>query len=193
MRVPLLLNSVLCELRMNPEEQTRRLLTAEQRVAEVLEAEPGNLKALFRQAQLHGRAGEYTEAKALLEKLCRQQPSERAFRMELASLNTRTQVAKQETAAFWTAAVKKTLAEVDLDGMEGGGKASEGQGHASDDQQGAHQLLARTALHMQTAISALLQWMLLMWSALCQHVPRRRENMEEGEVHGLHQNYDRDL
>ena len=30
-RVPLLLNAVLCELRMNPEEQTRRLVTAELR------------------------------------------------------------------------------------------------------------------------------------------------------------------
>ena len=32
----LLLNSVLCELKMNPEEQTRRLYTAERRIADVL-------------------------------------------------------------------------------------------------------------------------------------------------------------
>ena len=35
-RVPLLLNAVLCELRMNPEEGNGRLETAEERIADVL-------------------------------------------------------------------------------------------------------------------------------------------------------------
>lgn len=119
-RVPLLLNSVLCDLRMNPEEQTRRLTIAEGRIAEVLRIDPNNVKALFRRAQLHGRAGEYLEAKALLERLCRQQPTERSFRAELASLNERLQVAKRETAAFWSVAVKRTLAESELNTSEPG-------------------------------------------------------------------------
>ena len=38
-RIPLLLNSVLCELRMNPEEQVRRLSTAERRISEALDWE----------------------------------------------------------------------------------------------------------------------------------------------------------
>lgn len=119
-RLPLLLNSVLCDLHMNTDDQMRRLVTSEQRIAEVLQADPNNLKAQFRRAQLHVRAGEFEEAKSLLEKLCRREPRERTFRKELASLNARMHAAKQETAAFWSCAVKKTLTEVDLDRVESG-------------------------------------------------------------------------
>jgi tetratricopeptide (TPR) repeat protein len=161
LRVPLLLNSVLCDLRMNPEEQTRRLAVSEQRIAEVLQAEPTNLKALFRQAQLAGRAGEFTEAKTLLERLCRQEPAERAFRTELASVNARIQAAKQETAAFWSTAVKRTLADADLEVMEGGMPADDGE--ATDVLSGRAAVLVRVA-------SAVLQWMLNVFGALRRRV-----------------------
>ena len=52
-RVPLLLNAVLCELRMNPEEGNGRLETAEERIADVLKAQPSNIKAHYRKAQVH--------------------------------------------------------------------------------------------------------------------------------------------
>ena len=161
-RTPLLMNSVLCELRMNPEEQLRRLSTAEQRVAEVLGYDPANLKALFRRAQLLGRAGEYAEAKELCEKLCRQDPSERAFRTELASINARSRIAKKETAAFWSTAVKKTLADEDLDGMEGGGRANSNAGESGRSQHVKHGLASR----LPAALSPLIQWLLLWWNAL---------------------------
>eukprot|EP00966_Prymnesium_polylepis_P308287 7124139-Prymnesium_polylepis.1 len=135
-RLPLLLNSVLCDLKMNPEDQTRRLTIAEERIAEVLSLEPANRKALFRRAQLLGRAGEYAEAKDMLENLVRQQPGERAFRTELASVNERIHEAKAQTAAFWSVALQKALAS-DMDSMEGGARTdcsstntASGSGHA---------------------------------------------------------------
>ena len=167
-RTPLLLNSVLCELRMNPEEQTRRLSTAEHRVAEVLRSDPSNLKALFRRAQLLGRAGEYEEAKELCEKLCRQQPNERAFRTELASINARSRRAKKETAEFWSQAVKKTLADADdLDEMEGGGRAAGEGGGTIRSQHDQHGLASRVLpAAVSASFAALVQWVTLWWSAV---------------------------
>lgn len=135
LQVPLLLNSVLCELRMNPEEQVRRLVTAERRCEEVLRVQPENAKALFRKAQLHGRAGEYDEARRMLESLCRQQPQERAFRAELASVVARNRQARRETKAFWSEALDRLDVDnhkqspkgaVDLEGgIDSGGGAVE--------------------------------------------------------------------
>ena len=202
-RLPLLLNSVLCDLRMNPEEHTRRLTTSEARLAEVRQSfripipfrpifvesrpsrrmpppqvlleEPDNLKALFRKAQLHGRAGEYTEAKALLERLCRQQPSERAFRAELASLNTRTQAAEQETAAFWSAAVKKTLNvdkqdTVEIDQRDLGGH-------------GAGMMLRAPTVF--ACLSLLFRWAQLLWDALHRRITTQHPRDEHELTHVL--------
>lgn len=106
-RVPLLLNATLCDLRMHPEDQTVRLHQSERRIAEVLAEQPDNTKALFRRAQLHGRAGEYAMARSLLEKLCQQDPSERAFRIELLSIVARGRKERKETARFWSAALDR--------------------------------------------------------------------------------------
>ena len=123
-RIPLLLNSVLCELRMNPEDQVRRLAVAESRIGEVLAVQPDNAKALFRKAQLLGRAGEYSEAKALLETLCRQQPSERAFRTELASVQARARRDSAATKAFWSGAVERDRRVREGNDIEGGAAAA---------------------------------------------------------------------
>ena len=106
-RVPLLLNATLCDLRMHPEDQTVRLHQSERRVAEVLAEQPENKKALFRRAQLHGRAGEYAMARSLLERLCQQDPSERAFRVELLSVVERSRKERKVTDRFWSAALDR--------------------------------------------------------------------------------------
>jgi len=106
-RVPLLLNSVLCHLKMNPEEQLRRLQVAEKRCEEVLRTDPANVKARFRRAQLHRRAGEYAEAKAALQRLCREDPRDRAFREELASLQRQVKRSQAEVDTFWSSAMQK--------------------------------------------------------------------------------------
>ena len=119
-RIPLLLNSVLCELKMNPEEQTRRLYTAERRIADVLAEQPDNQKAHFRHAQLLGRAGELDSAKTLLERLCRQQPTERAFRTELTSVQARLKQTRAETREFWSGVAKGLgVAKVTVDVEDG--------------------------------------------------------------------------
>ena len=119
-RVPLLLNAVLCELRMNPEEGNGRLETAEERIADVLKAQPQNTKALFRRAQLHGRAGEYEESRAILERLCRQDPHERAFRAELKDVASRVKAAQSAQKAFWSGALDRLDVENRANDVEGG-------------------------------------------------------------------------
>ena len=47
----------------------------------------------------------------MLETLCRQQPQERAFRTELASVIARSKAAQQETRAFWSEALEKLAVE----------------------------------------------------------------------------------
>lgn len=154
LRLPLLLNAVLCDLRMNPEEQTRRLVKAEERCAEVLSMDPGNAKALFRRALLHGRAGEDEQAKAMLERLCRQQPNERAFRTELVTVNARMRRAQQATAAFWSDAGQKSEEAFKREDLEGGGQGgSDGAGDAD----GGGALFA-----------PLLRGVLLLWQLMCQ-------------------------
>ena len=110
-KIPLLLNSVLCDLKMNPEEQVARLATSERRIAEVPALQPDNHKALFRKAQLLGRAGDYSEARRLLERLCRQQPNERAFRTELSSIAARSKKEKAQQGAFWKQSLDRLQSE----------------------------------------------------------------------------------
>lgn len=167
-RVPLLLNSVLCELRMNPEEQTtRRLEIAERRCADVLAEQPNNTKALFRRAQLHGRAGEYSEASSLLERLCKLQPTERAFRTELAAVVARSRKQREDTSAFWSGALGR------LDSANKLARASEdlenGATFVRDSAAGAAQWapLARLASLMAPL------WQLWFW--LCQRGSRALE------------------
>ena len=166
LRVPLLLNAVLCDLKMNPEDQTRRLTLSEQRIAEVLQLEPGNVKAIFRQAQLFGRAGEYAEAAAIVERLCRQHPSERSFRTELASLKERTRVSKRETAAFWSTAVKKTLTAEPED-LEGHRQLNVHSGQCAT-------LESAVLRWFGKPDSGLLLWLCHMWTRLWDALCRRQ-------------------
>ena len=163
-RVPLLLNAVLCDLRMNPEEQVRRLATAEERIAEVLLYEPANPKAHFRRAQLLGRAGDYGGARALLEQPCRQQPNERAFRAELASLAARAQADKRETAAFWQTAARKTMREAEAEAARAGDD-DDGGGGDDDDADGAWSH-GRGGAVLAALLAALCQWILSLWRRL---------------------------
>lgn len=112
-RLPLLLNAVLCALKMNPQEQSGRLAGAEARCAEVLRAEPNNAKAQFRRAQLHARAGEDEQARALLEALCVAHPAERAFRVELGAHAERMRAARKAQDKFWAEALRKQAAQAD--------------------------------------------------------------------------------
>ena len=123
----------------------------------MLRIEPNNLKAHFRRAQLLGRAGDYEEARAALESLCRRQPNERSFRTELASLTAQAQKARQETASFWSAAAKRTFAERALDGLESGSEA-ERDGPASP--------RSSPLLRAQTAFCAIFQWCLQLFRRL---------------------------
>jgi hypothetical protein len=115
-RLPLLLNSVLCALRMHPAGSgDTRLTIAETRCDEVLKREPGNTKAQFRRAQLHVRAGDDAAAKALLEALCKAQPAKRAFRAELQALTEAMRASRKTQDAFWSDAVKKHANKVALE------------------------------------------------------------------------------
>ncbi|KAG8459502.1 hypothetical protein KFE25_012837 [Diacronema lutheri] len=131
-RLPLLLNSVLCALRMNPAEQPTRLVTAEARCAEALAIEPHNAKARFRRAQLHARAGEDERALALLEALCTAHPAERAFRAELHAHAERMRHARKASDAFWAKALKRQAAHADAGG--GGGAPAEQAARDADDE-----------------------------------------------------------
>jgi hypothetical protein len=130
-RHPLLLNAVLCDLRMNPEGETIRLSRAEARCEEVLKREPGNTKAQFRRAQLHARAGEEDEAKALLEKLCKAHPTERAFRAELSALSERMRAARKQSDLFWADALKRQAAQAEAAREGGEREGSKGCAHCS--------------------------------------------------------------
>lgn len=130
-RLPLLLNSVLCALKMNPEDQMVRLATAEARCAEVLKAEPNNAKAQFRRAQLHARAGEDEQARALFEALCLAHPTERAFRAELSAHTERMRKARKVQDKFWAEALRKQAAQAE---RERPSDASGGAHRPADDE-----------------------------------------------------------
>ena len=86
----------------------------------VLAEQPDNQKAHFRHAQLLGRAGELDSAKTLLERLCRQQPTERAFRTELTSVQARLKQTRAETREFWSGVAKGLgVAKVTVDVEDG--------------------------------------------------------------------------
>ncbi|KAL1530498.1 hypothetical protein AB1Y20_001399 [Prymnesium parvum] len=186
LRTPLLLNSVLCDLRMNPEDQTRRLALSESRVKSVLKLQPKNVKALFRMAQLHGRAGEFREARELLEKLCQQEPDERAFRAELASLKKRERAAELETAAFWGGALRKGLAEPRLERLEGGqANDAHDQDQESDgsfNRRAVTMGLARLYVMLERVFASLL----LLWRSLVQKWGAgRRHDRDHSSPHVL--------
>lgn len=137
-RIPLLLNSVLCDLRMNPPEQMRRLGRAERRCAEILALDPTNPKAKFRRAQLHQRAGETAEAKDMLRKLCDEHPNEASFRRELTLLRKSEKQELDQTSTFWTEAMRRQQQQQQQSTHHQRDDVERGQSTCDDDQPFIH-------------------------------------------------------